>query len=486
MDSNNKQSQCSFDAEYKKFYYAPIAMLDSSSAISSYNNFTRRPEMTFWIELWNYQVEKAATDWIKQKFNSLSTGHQVEVIPFEKLIMTSASSSSEEQRNYYLDNTWISYQRQDRVKFKFICYRLDDCDHLAQQMRLNPDQFSHLQLQFSMASVKSQTRETKIRVGNIVTGDLASNLLQRMPEGDFVLLKAEDEKRLISESATNIFIETFEDSDVVVAPNSQQQISNHLKELLVASRLTIKEQSDKMWDSVFWNEDNYRPDKTTQEWNEIYNALDKEKQAALVEAFKFDGKLDAELSVKLIAGLVSFNPKLAASLSIDKSSNKESLDRLYQASKNSVSWNGEKFVPKPLSLAKINLAKLRDQQSLQDRSVRLSYATAVLSVAINIPAKRSTFFTSSNALNEVQLQSQGKSFLKILKNTIHKYTEFFFCPELRSKPKPKSVPGPIPSNCSSLSDSGHSLNGLYLVIDSHNRVKTVYCNFTLMSQNKGS
>jgi hypothetical protein len=138
--------------------------------------------------------------------------------------------------------------------------------------------------------------------------------------------------------------------------------------------------------------------------------LDKKNQAALVEAFKFDDKLDAELNVKLVADLVSFDPKWAASFLVVESSNKKSLDRLYQASKNSVSWNGEKFVPKPLSLAKVNLAKLRDQQSLQDRSVRLSYATAVLSVAINIPAKRSTIFTSSNALNEVQLQSQGKSF----------------------------------------------------------------------------
>jgi len=387
---------------HKKYYYVPIAMLDSNNngRRSSYNNVTNRPEMTFWIELRNDNVEKAVNDWLnKRNLGDQITVNQVEVIPFEKLIMTSASSWSEEQRNYYLDNALISYQRQDRVKFKFICYKLDDCDQLAHQMRLNPEQFSHLQLQFSMASVKSQTLETKIHVRNIMTGDMASKLLQRLPAGDFVLLTAEDEKRLVSESATNIFMETFDDSDVVT-PKSQQQINNQLKELLVSSRMTIKEQSDKMWDSVFWNEDNYRPDKTTKKWNEIYNALDKEKQAALVEAFKFDGKLDAELSIELLAGIVSFNPKLV-----------ESLDRLYQvASKNSVSWNGEKFVPKPLSLARVNLAKLRDQQSLQERSLRLSYATSVLSVAINIPTSKHSTIPSSNALNEIHSLLQGIQF----------------------------------------------------------------------------
>ena len=404
--NNNQQSQCSFDFDNKKYYYMPIAMLDSSSASSSYNNVTRRPEMTFWIELWNHQVEKAVTDWVKRNFKDEIISNQIEVIPFEKLIMTSAASSSEEQRNYYLDNVWISYQRQDRVKFKFICYRLDDCDQLARQMRLNPDQFSHLQLHFRMASVESQTRQTKIHVGNIVTGDMATKLLQRIPEGDFVLLTAEDEKRLISESATNIFIETFDDSDVV-APNSQAHIYNQLRELLVASRTAIKEQSDKMWDSVFWNEDNYRPDKTTQMWNDVYNAQNKENRAALAKAFKFDGKLEAELSFKLLGGLASVTPRWAASLLIDKSLSKESLDRLYQASKNSVSWNGEKFVPKPLSLARVNLAKLRDQQSLQERNVRLSYSTAVLSIAINIPTKNAAFLSSSNARNDmIDIRSQ--------------------------------------------------------------------------------
>ena len=48
----------------------------------------------------------------------------------------------------------------------------------------------------------------------------------------------------------------------------------------------IKEQSDKMWDSVFWNEDNYRPDKTTKTLNEILNKLDRETQKKLADLFQ--------------------------------------------------------------------------------------------------------------------------------------------------------------------------------------------------------
>ena len=112
------------------------------------------------------------------------------------------------------------------------------------------------------------------------------------------------------------------------------------------------------------------------------------------------------MSYQSIGGSASVSHKTGNSKSTDKSLSKESLDRLYQASKNSVSWNGEKFVPKPLSLARVNLAKLRDQQSLQERNVRLSYSTAVLSIAINIPPQHS-IIPSSNVLNEIQFQLKG-------------------------------------------------------------------------------
>jgi hypothetical protein len=41
-----------------------------------------------------------------------------------------------------------------------------------------------------------------------------------------------------------------------------------------------------MWDSVFWNEDNYRPDKTTKSLNEIIKKLDTETQTKLADMFQ--------------------------------------------------------------------------------------------------------------------------------------------------------------------------------------------------------
>ena len=61
----------------------------------------------------------------------------------------------------------------------------------------------------------------------------------------------------------------------------------------------------------------------------------------------------------------------------------EDLDKLYETSKDYVEWNGDKFVPKPLTVNKINLTQLRDKKSLQDRKLIVKYSTSVLSTPIN-------------------------------------------------------------------------------------------------------
>lgn len=63
----------------------------------------------------------------------------------------------------------------------------------------------------------------------------------------------------------------------------------------------------------------------------------------------------------------------------------DDISKLFQESKDTVQWDGEKFIPKPMSLSKFNLAALRDKQSFKNRNVRVSYTTAMLSISVNIP-----------------------------------------------------------------------------------------------------
>jgi hypothetical protein len=63
---------------------------------------------------------------------------------------------------------------------------------------------------------------------------------------------------------------------------------------------------------------------------------------------------------------------------------KVDVEKLLQESRNHVQWDGEKFVPKPMQLSRINLGKFRDSQSFQNRNIRVRYTTAELSASIKI------------------------------------------------------------------------------------------------------
>ena len=92
-----------------------------------------------------------------------------------------------------------------------------------------------------------------------------------------IWLTSKDEKRILKETATNVLVESFDDTDVV-SPDSESQINNILKNLLFSSTKIIKNENDKTWELVFWNEEIDRPDQTAKKLNDIYNSLDKESQ----------------------------------------------------------------------------------------------------------------------------------------------------------------------------------------------------------------
>ncbi|XP_046645606.1 uncharacterized protein LOC124336048 isoform X3 [Daphnia pulicaria] len=488
-------------ASQKKYFYSPIALLDNKSAVSSYNNVTKQPEMSFRIEMWNDKVENEVVKHLNDIVGHQIKSNQVRVIPLEKVILVSKRPTVD----YSLYPEWTNYDKSKTLWFYLSCYDPKICDELANEMRSNPKQFHQLKLLYSLSSQTSQTKHTTISIESITSGTLVSTLLQKFEDKKEIFLTASDEKKMLSETATNIRMDTFDDSEVG-SPDTEFQILNILKDLLVTSRTTIKEQSDKMWDSVFWNEDNYRPDKTTKTLNEILNKLDKETQKKLADMFQKAEK-QAQITEKLISSNrdeerrreeqinrenqskdanenemkrsqatdqeqlsrnqtrddesntnnvdtkvtfsgygVTAGAKVAVGISNthnaerenEKSENakknteeydrklenkeriqhnydsnswanadrissaisgklsndsdssrrveilKEDVKKFLQESRNHVEWNGEKFVPKPMQLSRINLAKFRDSQSFQDRNIRVRYTNAELSAPIKI------------------------------------------------------------------------------------------------------
>ncbi|EFX77489.1 C1q and tumor necrosis factor-related protein-like protein 2 [Daphnia pulex] len=516
----------------KKYFYSPIALLDHKSAVSRLNRVTKQQEMRFRVEMWNDKVENEVVKYLNEIVGHQIKSNQVRVIPLEKVILTSNTPATD----YSLSPVWTNYDKSKTLRLSLSCFEQKICDELASEMRSDPEQFDHFKLLYSLSSQTSQIKQTTIRIDSVTSGQMVSTLLQKFGDKKEIFLTANDEKKMLTETATNIRMDTFDDSEVG-SPDTEFQISNILKDLLVTSRTTIKEQSDKMWDSVFWNEDNYRPDKTTKTLNEILNKLDTETQKKLAGMFQKAERL-SEITEKLTSsnkdeerrreeqirrenqskdanenerrrseatdqGQTSRNQTrddksninkvdtevdgggwgihfgvkvgpgksntrnaerenektdraktnsdehdrelenkeriqhnfdsnswanadrissvISGKMAQDSDSSrrveimKEEIAKLLQESRDYVQWDGEKFVPKPMQLSRINLGKFRDSQSFQDRSVRVRYTTAELSAPIKF--LEHTELTVTDEWNN--LKEELKATTELLSTTVN-------------------------------------------------------------------
>jgi hypothetical protein len=403
----NNQKATATPINQKKYFYSPLALLDHTSAVSIYNRVTKKPEMRFRVEMWNDKVENEILKYLNEIVGHEIKSNQVAIIPLEKVILTSKGFTPD----YSLSPEWTNYDNSKTLRLSVTCYDQKFCDELADEMRSVPEQFDHLNLLYSLSSQTSLTKQTTISIDSLTSGLMVSNLLQKFGDKKEISLTANDEKKMLAEMTTNIRMDTFDDSEVG-SPDTEFQIVNILKDMLITSRTTIKEQSDKMWDSVFWNDDNYRPDRTTKTLNEISNELDTETQKKLADMFQ-----KAERESEIVEKLTSSNKdvekrqtrydnqtkdanvnswtdvdRLSSQIS-EKMTNdsnnshpftilKENVKKLLLESKNHIQWDGEKFIPKPMTLSKINLSKFSDSHSFQDRNVRVRYTNADLSVPI--------------------------------------------------------------------------------------------------------
>jgi len=213
---------------------------------------------------------------------------------------------------------------------------------------------------------------------------MMAKLIQRYPTAQTVILTADDEKKLLSESLSNIDFVIFDDfsEGAIITPESERRARDILMNLLESSKISIEKEKDIMWDSVFWNDENYRPDKVARTLNDIYKKLDGSQKSSLSAYFsdKSSMKLDVNFLYKIFG--------LGVNTNLDRETggnySQEEFIRLINESKETVIWEGEKFVPKQMSLSRINFSNLRNKKIFQERIFKISYNTTFISMDVNI------------------------------------------------------------------------------------------------------
>jgi len=212
---------------------------------------------------------------------------------------------------------------------------------------------------------------------NITSGKLFGKLEQRYPVAEYVYLTAEDTKNLLSESVNNVLVESFSDNEVVSA-GLEAPIYSILEKMMVSAKETIEGIGDK-WDFVFWNNENCRPDRVAEILNDSWEKSDEETKKKIIS--EVDGVKKGSFNLSAIF-------KVPFEL-MGESGQKSSKDGKYWEKKytevlKTVEWKGDKFIPKSMSLSKINLSKIRSSDGYNELKTQVTYSMAILTMTINV------------------------------------------------------------------------------------------------------
>ena len=367
----------------EQYYYSPALIFDPESPAYAYNSFTKRHEITFAVLMWDDSYEDLICERLSGKLGKKVSRDDILTLPIEEIRMDASGHPDD----YEMVNKWTSYASQpSSFEFRIICKTAETCKEITETMKTNPKYIlSDIVVYYSLQSQKSIRRLLSIKAEHVQSSALFSVLHQKFIDRDVIYLQADDAKRLSLEIASNVMAMEVID-DEFVSQDQQVTIANLLDNILKLKTVSTEMFETQMWNSVFWQDENSRPDKTTKILNDFYNKSDNKLKELLRTEMqkKQSGSMTGDVGIPFVEGLLNANGAGNINLETLSKEEKEKVVEALNEFKNISEWNEEKFTPKSLLLSRINLAELRANWQIITTQVRVTKTLSELTTRINI------------------------------------------------------------------------------------------------------
>lgn len=343
------------------YQFSPAAILDSSTITQWYSGVNSQHYFGFRVQMWNETIQQAVASHLTRVTGRKVRTYQVQSMPFDRVILTRTGDEVEDER-FQIAQPWVPYTQ--TVGFGLACFDKSECQQLVEQFKNEPEKFDKFKLAYSIDS-RRQTENRAIQVTQSMltqTNQLFSQISKRFTKTSEILLTVSDAQRLLWHAVSDICRENFRDQPEAIVPRELHKIIyDHLEKATVAAKLTISTADDAKWSTVYWEDPLSRPDAIARSLNERKRHL-----------LRHDVEMDDDFDVR--EDELHDNQQVSGSSRDWKMRAKEAIDALYEQNKDLVTFNGDKFVPKPIQLYKIKLNAIRENRIWKDLGrIEVSY-----------------------------------------------------------------------------------------------------------------
>jgi hypothetical protein len=355
-------------ASSHRFYFAPLALLEHTSASSVRNNLTGENHMIFRVEMWTDELLYIVKEHLNNVTGLVIAENRVSILPFEKVSIRCRRCSS----TIRPDSHWRSFSHSPKqMEFRMICSTLEECRDLSDQMIRHPEQFSsQLVLYFRLLDNKSASgsnvrrKSASITSDHVWNGPIMMDLNRRFSNSSFALVTFQDRGRIVSEALANVLADvelTSEHSENLgIEPEDETRLRRILENVIFENYIIpLDEDHESSWDSLYWDYENVgsdvRPDIMARKLNKIYQNAEEKERKWIVQQVHHEQQPRGVANSKNVVS----DETLRALAKVFQTTPSRISSR-FEDSQQLIQWERNHFVPKLTKLYRINLDKLRN------------------------------------------------------------------------------------------------------------------------------
>jgi len=364
----------------RQFYATPLTEFLPNSSKCEYNDLTGAYFVSYSIQLWNDRLQLAAIDRLKEMQIAI-TPQQMQPLPFYQ-VRVIWTSVQQKLLKASLSTSWNNNLQQQSIQpFTVFADDKATCEKLATVFQTKPEFFtSSIALQYSLSAASTATRILSVKTEHFLNSQLMATLNNMDVQGPERFLKSDDANRLGLEVMDNVIASQMTDGEYV--PDADQLT---LKDIVTSSLQLVNANtgnfSAKSWESVYWDPVFARPDRVSSYLNKVLNINQGNHTVSKSSAYSDKDDESANIGIK---DIFTFGGS-SGSQSSSSASFSELHEWLLQHNYD-VEIQGEIFVPKSLSLKRLNLGVLTHQQTIYTKSVQMHHVDAPGTLRVTVGA----------------------------------------------------------------------------------------------------
>jgi hypothetical protein len=255
-------------------------------------------------------------------------------------------------------------KQQQTYTFRVTAENNASCQLLADAIRNTPNQFSdNIQLQFTVSGAKIDSKTVTVTSEHVASAQLTASL-KNLPgaDGPNRYLSSSDYNRFLWQIANQVIANEVVSGDYVDA-DDELSLKNVIAQMFETQKENSAQFDNNTWNSVFWDPMDARPDLITKELNKFffYNQTDH-------LFYKTDSSSSSTSgSASLLKGMFGGS----ASHGSTSSMTQDDITHLLEQYNIESEFDGQKWVPKKLTLNRLNVNDLNRKDILTTTRIRV-------------------------------------------------------------------------------------------------------------------